>query len=325
MKFLALVPFFLAFTSTFVSASSLTRRSHNDVIQARQAKVRRHGFVDTCASLDVDLVLPTIIRDGHALSVGRLDVSLCVSIVAEFVRINKIAQLAVMLLGEKEVIEIITTTIKKTGTYVTCTIPDHAHSTCKHEDLCAFECIDGFQPYTNPGDDKPSDCICSAPLSECNGKCGNFPNGCGSAAPQRRNARRSPLPSCPAGQSICGVPGGKGVECVDTQSDKESCGACATPSPLTIATQVVGKDCTALPNVDHVECHVGKCHVHSCKLGFGVTPEQDGCALIDQTAANAAAVKRNISDELAANNNFINLKNLQKAGEGAGLTYASAA
>ncbi|CAL1710877.1 unnamed protein product [Somion occarium] len=300
MKFLALVPFFLAFTSTFVSASSLTRRSHNDVIQARQAKVRRHG-------------------------VGRLDVSLCVSIVAEFVRINKIAQLAVMLLGEKEVIEIITTTIKKTGTYVTCTIPDHAHSTCKHEDLCAFECIDGFQPYTNPGDDKPSDCICSAPLSECNGKCGNFPNGCGSAAPQRRNARRSPLPSCPAGQSICGVPGGKGVECVDTQSDKESCGACATPSPLTIATQVVGKDCTALPNVDHVECHVGKCHVHSCKLGFGVTPEQDGCALIDQTAANAAAVKRNISDELAANNNFINLKNLQKAGEGAGLTYASAA
>ncbi|KAI0072476.1 hypothetical protein K474DRAFT_1650931 [Panus rudis PR-1116 ss-1] len=218
MKFFALVPLFFAFSS--VMASGLTRRHHNDIVQARQAKLRRDIDVDICASLDLDLTLPNILREGN---VGHLDVALCVSIVEEFVKSNPVCQAASLLIGVDEVITIIIELIKGAGNKRQCSLPNHGHSKCSHDDLCSFDCQHGYQPYTAPGDSSPSQCTCPAPLSECNGQCGNFPNGCGSATPQRRNTRRAGPPSCPVGQQICGVPGSSGWDCVDVKTDRESC------------------------------------------------------------------------------------------------------
>lgn len=65
MKFFALLPLLLTFaTSAFATSSSLTRRHHNDVIQARQAKISRGVVADVCANLDLDLTLPMVVRDG---------------------------------------------------------------------------------------------------------------------------------------------------------------------------------------------------------------------------------------------------------------------
>lgn len=114
--------------------------------------------------------------------------------------------------------------IKQHSSSTTCNLPEHGHSSCHRDDLCRYDCEHGYQPYTTPGSDKPSSCYCPAPKTECNGQCGDFPNGCGSATPKRRNTRRAAPPSCPRGATICGIAGNPtGWECIDTETDKESC------------------------------------------------------------------------------------------------------
>ncbi|KAK7689360.1 hypothetical protein QCA50_007151 [Cerrena zonata] len=315
MKFFALLPVFLTFASSvFATSSSLTRRHHNDVIQARQAKISRGVTADICANLDLDLTLPTVIRDGKAVNVGHLSVSLCVSLVAEFVRTNSVCQLAAVLITEEQVIQIITTIIKQHQSSTTCNLPEHGHSSCQKDNLCNYDCQHGYQPYTTPGDSKPSSCYCPAPMSECNGQCGNFPNGCGSATPKRRSTRRAAPPSCPRGATICGVAGNPtGWECIEVEKDKESCGACMIPPPFGVHTEQIGTNCKDIPNVDAVDCASSKCVIQSCKAGFAVTPNKDACAPVDTTVP-----------QVEKRNNFINLKNLQKGGEGPGLISVSA-
>jgi hypothetical protein len=101
----------------------------------------------------------------------------------------------------------------------TCQYPPHASPVCDANNLCKFECNDGYQPFPS---DNPTSCICSAPDTECNGQCGSFPNGCGSSVP----ARKRNLPQCAFGRELCSVPGsstGKKWECVHTKRDSESC------------------------------------------------------------------------------------------------------
>ena len=109
----------------------------------------------------------------------------------------------------------------------TCTFPDHAMSTCSKDNLCGFGCSHGYSPYTTPGALAPSRCFCAPPHTECNGVCGDFSRGCGSAVPrapvkrtlQHREAK------CTKGQTVCGVSDSdrQGWECVDTMRDRESC------------------------------------------------------------------------------------------------------
>lgn len=49
-------------------------------------------------------------------------------------------------------------------------------------------------------------------------------------------------------------------ECVDTQTDLESCGGCVdNDSPHGERNLHGGRDCSAIPNVDSVRCVSGKC------------------------------------------------------------------
>lgn len=67
---------------------------------------------------------------------------------------------------------------------------------------------------------------------------------------------------CPAGLAACPIEG-RGefqYECLDSQSDLQSCGGCASMG--------TGEDCTAIPGARWMGCRVGKCEVYSCKAGW---------------------------------------------------------
>ena len=75
-------------------------------------------------------------------------------------------------------------------------------------------------------------------------------------AAARLRHRRSNL--CPSPFSSCSLEGSvRGFECVDTTSNIEQCGACASEG---------GVDCTALPGVESVGCVAGSCEVRSPSL-----------------------------------------------------------
>ena len=111
----------------------------------------------------------------------------------------------------------------------TCTYPEHAHAACSAGSPCAVGCDDGYSPYTPPGGALNSACHCPVPNTECNGKCGLFPQGCGSAVPAPPIRKRTQSNMCPKGLIVCGVEDNAyGWECVDTTEDPQSCEHCLT-------------------------------------------------------------------------------------------------
>ncbi|GAA5949913.1 hypothetical protein JCM21900_005519 [Sporobolomyces salmonicolor] len=86
-------------------------------------------------------------------------------------------------------------------------------------------------------------------------------------ARSRRNelARRN---LCPASHSACAIDGKKGFECIDTLSNLEQCGACASNG---------GVDCTSLAGVEAVGCVAGVCEIWSCQDGYAYNAETSAC------------------------------------------------
>ncbi|GAA5828394.1 hypothetical protein JCM11251_006225 [Rhodosporidiobolus azoricus] len=88
-------------------------------------------------------------------------------------------------------------------------------------------------------------------------------------ARQRRNLASHKRSLCPASHSACSVPGSsKGFECIDTSSNIEQCGACATSG---------GVDCSSLPGVEAVGCVAGVCEIWSCADGHQYDAEAGAC------------------------------------------------
>lgn len=268
MKVSALIPFILS--STVFAAT--TRRS-NSVLTSRQAHLKR-GLVDVCVALDLDIELLDILPGGVPLIEGHIDLCLCLSVLPDFVKTNDVAQKVVQRLGsESSAHDYFAELINKQPNKEQCHYPDHCESVCDVKNPCGWQCKDGYVP---DDDNKPSKCICPAPLSECNGHCGYFPRGCSSQAVSSKKKRTA---TCSAGKTLCGVPGrsnGKGHECVDTQNSRESCGGCVVDAPFS-SSAVKGKDCRAIPNVALVECVTGGCLVSSCAKGYTVSSTRDSC------------------------------------------------
>ncbi|GAA6041822.1 hypothetical protein JCM8097_007181 [Rhodosporidiobolus ruineniae] len=87
----------------------------------------------------------------------------------------------------------------------------------------------------------------------------------------RARARRNELHRrnlCPASHSACAVQGGSGFECIDTTSNLEQCGACASQG---------GVDCTQIPGVSSVGCVAGVCEIWSCESGFEWNASTNAC------------------------------------------------
>ncbi|KZT30388.1 hypothetical protein NEOLEDRAFT_4783 [Neolentinus lepideus HHB14362 ss-1] len=80
---------------------------------------------------------------------------------------------------------------------------------------------------------------------------------------------------CPAGLEACPVSGLRGMnasmdyECLDTTSELESCGGCASTGK--------GQDCTAIEGVWNVGCNKGSCVVYSCAAGYKLGADGQSC------------------------------------------------
>jgi hypothetical protein len=73
----------------------------------------------------------------------------------------------------------------------------------------------------------------------------------------------------------CPIPTATGLsddyECLDTSTELESCGGCASLGE--------GTDCTAIPHAWNVACNRGKCEVSSCAPGYKLSNVGAICVL----------------------------------------------
>lgn len=89
----------------------------------------------------------------------------------------------------------------------------------------------------------------------------------------RAAAERAALGDCPAGLTACRVPGGaSSFECIDTQTELESCGGCSNGyyDDKKNLNATVGIDCSAINGValGGSSCGGGKCKITRCRSGF---------------------------------------------------------
>jgi len=228
---------------------------------------------DVCAEVDAGLSVNIL---GISIVIGLIDVCLCISGVPAFVKANAVAVAAVNVAGVASVTADITAMINNAKGHQKCTYPDNFVAACVSGNPCGFQCTNGFTP--SPAKN-PKDCVCVAPKTVCNGVCGSF-KSCPSSHPKRDVEIAKRYASCDKGFTACGVYGWAGMrasqswECVDTTSDLESCGGCATPLTLGGAQ---GIDCTALPGVADVSCHSGSCVVHRCLPGYTLSHDKTFC------------------------------------------------
>ncbi|EIM92630.1 uncharacterized protein STEHIDRAFT_46142 [Stereum hirsutum FP-91666 SS1] len=64
-----------------------------------------------------------------------------------------------------------------------------------------------------------------------------------------------------------------GFECVDFQTDLESCGGCGILEP--------SHNCMEIPGVQSVSCVIGGCQVNTCESGWVVSAAGNSCERLD--------------------------------------------
>ncbi|WWC72920.1 uncharacterized protein I206_106884 [Kwoniella pini CBS 10737] len=82
--------------------------------------------------------------------------------------------------------------------------------------------------------------------------------------------RRESQTLCPGGLKACSVPGTSAYECIDTQTELESCGGCLSGEYQNVMNSTLGIDCTNLEGVAKgaVTCVNAQCQAFACRNGF---------------------------------------------------------
>ncbi|KAK7680588.1 hypothetical protein QCA50_016370 [Cerrena zonata] len=227
----------------------------------------KRDTTDVCANLVNTAITFQQVPGTPPTTIGLISTCVCLSTIPNLLQTNVVLLALVSLSGAPAATAQLTTLINRYGSI--CDYPEHAQPVCTNTNACAFTCGDGFQIDGNTGQ-----CSCPLPNIECNGVCGTFDAGCPSSQPELPVRKRSIL--CEGGMTACGIdgwsrrPAHQAWECLDTQSDLESCGGCAFPLALTSPR---GVDCTSIPHVADVSCAGGSCVVHDCDHGY--TPSHD--------------------------------------------------
>ncbi|KAG7529675.1 hypothetical protein FFLO_05481 [Filobasidium floriforme] len=112
---------------------------------------------------------------------------------------------------------------------------------------------------------------CDSGFTRCNGACIPSTQVCPTNQARKRDQTSARI--CPQDWLACPVNSGRKTawECVQVQTDLESCGGCAALGQ--------GTDCTALQGVDDVSCIAGKCQANSCLRGFAINGSE--CSPVD--------------------------------------------
>ncbi|KAG8708377.1 hypothetical protein FRC09_001277, partial [Ceratobasidium sp. 395] len=97
------------------------------------------------------------------------------------------------------------------------------------------------------------------------------PRGSSSCGPQPSKRAVQPiLDTCSLipGHRLCPVlSGGGGSECINILTTLDSCGGCVGLDGED-EDVFAGRDCSAIPNVDEVNCEQGRCKIVSCRVGY---------------------------------------------------------
>ncbi|KAJ7675475.1 hypothetical protein B0H17DRAFT_1161575 [Mycena rosella] len=251
----------IAFASTLISPA----RGANDLFN-------RDVSIDVCGEVDEVLKVNFL---GQSLPVGVIKECLCISTIPQYIAGNLLALgEAIALVGKANIIAELTNMVNNCGGRTQCHYPLHSVPSCKsgsHASLHA-RCLasNGYSAY--PAGPYPTQCVCSYPYTECNGKCGTF-RGCPSTYYTKRDIWSAY--KCHKGLTACGVPGRNSWECIDTQNDLESCGGCPYSDLSTF--EAVGNDCTAIHGVSDVSCIRGQCVVHKCMSGYDIGARRSEC------------------------------------------------
>jgi len=230
---------------------------------------RSKGLVDTCAALDVDVHVNLGRTD---LLAGHINICLCISVLHNFLDSHPVAKKVINGVGRDKACDYFTDLVNNQDSKRECHYPAHAVPFCNIKSPCDFTCDKG---YTSSPSTNPTACVCNPPSIVSNGVCGTSPRGAASQVPTRKRY----YPTCETGKTMCGVPnGGKGYDCVDINTNVESCGGCVVASPF--GNNVAdGKNCKTIPNVDEAVCDAGTCKVVSCKNGLNVSNSHDSCVM----------------------------------------------
>lgn len=249
--------------------------------------VAARSSLDVCATIDersfsyVDLYLP-----GSSYQ-GCIDICLCISTLPAAIQSRSDLRGLASKYGESRVQADLTLLINYAVNRQSCVYPDNSSPACTPKNPCAFYCEPPFVA-------KGKQCVCPAPYTMCNGVCGKFSYGCGSAAPHPYK-RMSPeikarshgvfsnedaMATCRHGERVCGVyDGSDAFECLNTDVALESCGGCMSPNPFLYDSQQgpEGVDCTAIPHVLDVRCSRGHCVIRRCEEGFFPSSDRSEC------------------------------------------------
>ncbi|KAI9457464.1 hypothetical protein BJY52DRAFT_1079307, partial [Lactarius psammicola] len=192
--------------------------------------VEPRAFLDVCATIDehalasVNLALP-----GSAFQ-SCLNICLCISSLPTAIQANSNLRQLVKKYGESVVRSDLALLINSAQSRENCYYPDNSQPACTPEDPCGFDCESPFVPRGNK-------CVCPRPYKLCNGVCGMFTYGCGSAAahPYKRASsdlkarshgiftHEDALATCDRGERVCGVYlGSAAFECLNTDVALES-------------------------------------------------------------------------------------------------------
>ncbi|KAJ7750421.1 hypothetical protein DFH07DRAFT_775117 [Mycena maculata] len=212
----------------------------------------KRDLIDVCVSI------PSLTAD--LLSLLGLNIQLCLCL--------KDLNLYLDTLDDVDLRGIANTTIQalvgEQGDSAKCApLPPHAHRECTYGNPCAFQCDSG---YTLQG-----------------GQC--VSNSGPSAIPRSLKPRAAPITTLKDAQehcktlkgdrtTVCGVQDAKGpfdFECVNTETEFDSCGGCVTPHPFTSEfTLPTGRDCGRITNALNAKCEKSKCIVQ-CHSGYTFT------------------------------------------------------
>jgi hypothetical protein len=127
--------------------------------------------------------------------------------------------------------------------------------------------------------------------------------GCVLGASAKSKKKRGPAVQelCPKGESACPITGSAsfgafvnssdrvkdfahslgGYECIDTGSDLQSCGGCASLG--------TGYDCTRIAHSAEVGCSNGKCVLFGCRKGYVPALDAETCVKVEETHKQRSA------------------------------------
>ncbi|KAK0199837.1 hypothetical protein DFS33DRAFT_198454 [Desarmillaria ectypa] len=282
----------LFFTASAASPSLIKSHKTSRTLAQRQYHHQPRDLLDICLSLDVDALLKGGILSLLPLDIfAGLDLCLCLQDLNIFLDTNVVVNLLDS--TQKSLLETKLRALINTGGEHCDALPAHSHRVCNNRNPCHWECD---SPYVQEGDQ----CVCPPPKTECNGQCGVFLRGCGSAVPRSHKRRKAQITTlteaqatCRTGETVCGVPSPKGkydYECLDTSVALDSCGGCTVPHPFGSAQPSHGVDCSMIPYLVTGSCHGGQCVAHKCRLGYQPSKDQTDCVIVGTESQSASIV-----------------------------------